>query len=128
MVHKCGIARLCCGGRVALMQRWGLIFDLLALLNGWALAGCSRSSWNVAFEPPNTIQIVTEGIQVGVGKWRILLPRWAAVEVRVSETALLDQSDTIAVNLLVRQQWLGEIFGYTGRFQMHREMKKGRGL
>ena len=81
--------------------------------------------WKVTFEAPATIRIVTEGILFGVGQWRIALPRWAAVEVRVSETALLDQTDTIAVDLVVRQLWLGDIFGYEGHFQMHREMKEG---
>jgi hypothetical protein len=83
--------------------------------------------WNVTFDPPATIRIVTEGIRFGVGRCRVALPRWATVEVRVSETALLDQSDTIAVDLVVRQQWLGEIFGYAGRFQVRREVKDGRG-
>jgi uncharacterized protein len=83
--------------------------------------------WNVTFEPPATIRIVTEGIRFGVGRCRIALPRWATVEVRVSETALGDRSDMIAVDLAVRQQWLGEIFGYAGRFQVRREVKEGRG-
>ncbi len=83
--------------------------------------------WNVTFESPATIRIVTEGIRFGVGRRRIALPRWATVEVRVSETALLDQSETIAVELAVRQQWLGEIFGYAGRFQVRREVKEGQG-
>ncbi len=81
--------------------------------------------WNVTFEPSATIHIVTEGIQIGVGKWRLLLPHWAAVEVRASETVLTDRSDTIEVYLVVRHLWLGEIFGYTGRFQVHREIKGG---
>jgi uncharacterized protein (TIGR01777 family) len=84
--------------------------------------------WNVRFEPPATIWIVTEGMRFGVGRCRMTLPRWAAVEVRVSETALGDQSDAIAVDLVVRQRWLGEIFGYAGRFQVRREAKEGRGV
>jgi hypothetical protein len=83
--------------------------------------------WNVTFEPPATIRIVTEGIRFAVGRCRIALPHWATVEVWVSETALEeDRSDMIAVDLTVRQQWLGEIFGYAGRFQVRREVKEGR--
>jgi uncharacterized protein len=83
--------------------------------------------WNVTFEPPATIRIETEGIRVGMGRGRMVLPRWASVEVRVSETALLGGSEAIAVDLAVRQLWLGEIFGYTGRFQVRRERKEGEG-
>jgi len=72
-----------------------------------------KEVWNVTFEPPATI--------------RIALPRWASVEVRVGETALAERSETIAVTLVVRQPRLGEIFGYTGWFQVRREMKEGKG-
>jgi hypothetical protein len=85
--------------------------------------GALEVVWNVTFELPATIRIVTEGIRFGVGRCRIALPSWATVEVRVSETALGDRSDTIAVDLAVQQQWLGEIFGYTGLFQVRREVK-----
>jgi hypothetical protein len=81
--------------------------------------------WNVIFEPPDTIRIETCGMRVRVNQLRIALPRWASVEVRVSETVLLDRSETIAVDLAIRQPWLGEIFGYTGQFQVRREMKEG---
>ncbi len=89
--------------------------------------GVLEVAWNVTFEPPATIRIGTSGIRLGVGRYHIALPRWATVEVQVSETALLDRSDTIAVDLAVRQPWLGEIFGYTGHFQVRREAKEDRG-
>ncbi|HEY7347643.1 MAG TPA: TIGR01777 family oxidoreductase [Ktedonobacterales bacterium] len=82
--------------------------------------------WNVTFDPPATIRIITEGMRLGVGRFRITLPRWAAVEVQVSETALAAQSQRIAVDLVVRHPWLGAIFGYTGRFQVRKEPKEGR--
>ena len=82
--------------------------------------------WNVAFEPPATIRIVTERLRVGVGSARITLPRWSAVEVHVSETALEEQRQQIAVDLVVQHPWLGAIFGYAGRFQVRREPKDGR--
>jgi uncharacterized protein (TIGR01777 family) len=80
--------------------------------------------WNVAFEPPATIRIVTEGMRLGVGWFRITLPRWSAVEVHVSETALEEQRQQIAVDLVVQHPWLGAIFGYAGRFQVRREPKE----
>lgn len=83
--------------------------------------------WNVTFEPPATIRIVTQGMRLGVGRLRITLPRWAGVEVQVSEMALEEQSQRIAVDLVVRHPWLGAIFGYAGRFQVRREPKEGRG-
>jgi hypothetical protein len=46
------------------------------------------------------------------------------MEVWVRETALSDTSETIAVNLAMQQPWLGEIFSYSGRFQVRREMKE----
>lgn len=94
--------------------------------------------WNVTFEPPATIRIKTEGIRLGMGKRRIVLPRWATVEIWASETALGQQGnmgeqdlpgiqrDMIAVDLLVRQPWLGEIFGFAGHFQLRREVSRDR--
>jgi uncharacterized protein (TIGR01777 family) len=82
--------------------------------------------WNVTFEPPDTIRIGTEDIRAGVDRCRMVLPRWVSVEVEVSETALLDRNGTIAVAFVIRQPWLGEIFGYTGRFQVRKEEKKSR--
>jgi hypothetical protein len=82
--------------------------------------------WNVAFEPPATIRIVTEGMRLGVGGFRITLPRWATVQVQVSETALEEQPQRIVVDLVVRHPWLGAIFGYAGRFQVRREPKEVR--
>jgi uncharacterized protein (TIGR01777 family) len=83
--------------------------------------------WKVTFEPPSTIHIVTLGMRCGLGRYRVALPRWAAVQVRVSETALDEQRDRIAVDLVMRHQWLGEMFGYSGTFQVRREPKEGRG-
>ena len=106
-----------------------MMFDLrlARVVERMAPFGMLEVLWNVTFEPPATIRIETRGMRVGVNRLRIALPRWASVEVRVSETALSDRSETIAVNLAVRQPWLGEIFGYTGRFQVRREMKEGCG-
>jgi hypothetical protein len=77
--------------------------------------------WNVAFKPPATIRIVTEGMRVGIGRFRITLPHWSAVAVHVSETALNKQRQRIAVDLVVQHPWLGAIFGYAGQFQARRE-------
>ncbi|MDQ2713928.1 MAG: TIGR01777 family oxidoreductase [Chloroflexota bacterium] len=103
-----------------------MMFDLrlARVVEHMAPFGMLEVIWNVSFEPPDTIRIETCGMRVGVNCLRIALPRWASVEVRVSETALLDSRETIAVSLAVRQPWLGEIFGYTGRFQVRREMKE----
>ena len=103
-----------------------MAFDFrLARVVEWVRpAGMLEVVWNVTFEPPATVRIVTQGLRFGIGKYRLALPRWATVQVRVSETALLDRRDMIAVDLVVRQQWLGEIFGYAGRFQVRREVKQ----
>jgi uncharacterized protein len=82
--------------------------------------------WDVRYEEPSTIHIETEGIRIGVGRLRVTLPHWAGVQVRVRETALVDQSESIAVDLRVQQPWLGEIFGYTGQFRVRREEKEER--
>jgi uncharacterized protein len=102
-------------------------FRLARVVERMGPLGVLEVVWKVTFEPPATIRIVTEGMRVGLGKRRLALPGWAAVEIRVSETALVDQSETIAVDLVIRQPWLGEIFGYAGRFQVRREVKEGRG-
>jgi uncharacterized protein len=82
--------------------------------------------WNVRYEKPSTIYIETEGIRVGVSRFRVTLPRWASAQVRVRETALVDRPETIIVDLRVQQPWLGEIFGYTGQFRVRREGKEVR--
>ena len=104
-----------------------MLFDLrlARVVERMAPFGVLEVIWSVTFEPPDTIQIETCGMRVGVNRLRIALPRWASVEVQVSETALLDSSEMIAVNLAMRHPWLGEIFGYSGRFQVRRERKKG---
>ncbi|HET8845865.1 MAG TPA: DUF4166 domain-containing protein, partial [Ktedonobacteraceae bacterium] len=80
--------------------------------------------WRVSFAAPATISIVTESIRLCIGKWRMALPRWASVEVQVKETALEETGNLISVELVMRQSWLGEIFGYHGRFHVRREQKK----
>lgn len=116
-----------------------MAFDLrLARVVEWmGPFGVLEVVWNVTFEPPATIRIGTSGIRLRIGRCRIALPRWATVEVQASETALghrgnmgerdrlEDRSETIAVDLTVRQPWLGEIFGFTGHFQPRREIKEG---
>src|SRR5207247_1683460 len=101
-----------------------MMFDLrlARVVERMAPFGLLEVIWNVTFEPPDTIRIETCGVRVGVKRLRITLPRWISVEVRASETSLAEKSETIAINLVVRQPWLGEIFGFTGRFQVHREM------
>lgn len=103
-----------------------MMFDLrlARVVERMAPFGILEVIWNVTFEPPHTIRIETCGIRIGVNKCRIALPRWARVEVRVSETVLSESSETIAVNLTMRQPWLGEIFGYCGQFQVRRERKE----
>lgn len=80
--------------------------------------------WDVRWEKPFTIYIETAGIRVGVGRFRVRLPRWASVQVQVTETALVDQNEAIAVDLRIHQSWLGEIFGYTGQFRVRHEQKE----
>ncbi|GHO92677.1 hypothetical protein KSF_027250 [Reticulibacter mediterranei] len=104
-------------------------FDLrqARVVEHMAPLGLLEVVWNVRYEKPSTIHIETEGIRVGMGRFRVTLPRWASVDVRVRETALVNRSETIAVDLRVQQPWLGEIFGYTGQFRVHREQKEERG-
>src|SRR5205814_822793 len=99
---------------------------LARVVENMAPLGLLEVVWNVRWEKPSTIHIETEGIRIGVGWFRVTLPRWASVQVRVRETALVDRRETIAVDLRVQQSWLGEIFGYTGRFRVRREEKEER--
>lgn len=103
-----------------------MVFDLCLarVVERMAPFGILEVIWNVAFEPPDTIRIETCGMRVGMNRLRIMLPRWASVEVRVSETALLESNETIEVTLALRHPSLGEIFGYTGRFRVRRELKE----
>ncbi|HEY1350236.1 MAG TPA: TIGR01777 family oxidoreductase [Ktedonobacteraceae bacterium] len=91
-----------------------------------APSGLLEVIWDVRYEKPSTIYIETEGIRFRVGRFQVTLPRWAGVQVRVRETALVNQSETITVDLRVEQPWLGEIFGYSGQFRVHREKKEER--
>ncbi len=75
--------------------------------------------WDVAFEPPATIRIATERMRFGRGRRRVTLPRWLTPDVIATETAV--GADEITIELVVRHRWLGDVFGYEGRFRVTRE-------
>lgn len=77
--------------------------------------------WDVAFEPPATIRITANRIRLGRGRWRFTLPKWAGPDVSAVETA--DADCHITIDLVVRHPWLGDVFGYEGRFHVRREQK-----
>jgi hypothetical protein len=79
--------------------------------------------WDVTFEPPATMRIRAERIRVGRGRWRFGLPRWLGPVVTATETA--DGGDHITITLVVHHRALGDVFGYEGRFRVHREPRSG---
>lgn len=78
-------------------------------------------AWDVRFIPPATIEIVTCGCVLHVGRWRLALPSFLYPTVRAVETALPDCDDRIHIDLLMTHAWLGDIFGYDGTFVLRRE-------
>ncbi len=85
-----------------------------------------QMAWSIRFVAPASIEIVTSNCTLRLGRWRLRLPHFLYPSVRAVETALLDQPDTIHIDLMMTHAWLGPIFGYDGRFRLRRESIGGR--
>ena len=76
-------------------------------------------TWEVAFDPPRIMRITTHKVAIRLGRWSLVVPRWASMTVHAIERAKAD--DIIHINLTVSHPWLGAIFGYEGSFRMSRQ-------
>lgn len=72
-------------------------------------------AWDVAFLPPDRIEIRTCGCAVRLGTRSVALPRVLVPDVRAVERAL--DVSRIHVELVVRLWPLGAVFGYRGTFE-----------
>jgi uncharacterized protein DUF4166 len=80
-----------------------------------------QMAWAIHFLAPASIEIVTTNCTLRLGRWRVQLPHVLYPSVRAVETALLDQPDTIHIDLAMTHVWLGPIFGYDGTFILRHE-------
>jgi hypothetical protein len=80
-----------------------------------------QMAWDIQFQPPATVAIVTTGCALRLGGWALPLPRLLYPSVRAVETALLDRPSAIHVDLTMAHPWLDPIFGYAGTFVLRRE-------
>src|SRR5215510_14995787 len=61
-----------------------------------------QMAWTIRFLAPASIEIVTSNCTLRLGQWRLRLPDFLYPAVRAVETAVLDQPDTIHIDLLMR--------------------------
>ena len=76
--------------------------------------------WHVQFRPPRTMEILTEGVELRLGRRRWRLPRWLTASVRAVERADAAREDAIHIELTVAHPLLGPLFGYEGTFRRQR--------
>jgi hypothetical protein len=72
--------------------------------------------WDVRLVTPSLIEVHSDGCALRLRRLRVVLPSWLLPEVFVVERAL--GSTRIHVDLVVRQRPFGEIFGYSGTFEL----------
>ena len=77
-------------------------------------------TWDITFQPPDTIHIQSKRWSLCVYRWRLPLPRWIHPEVHAVETALNREQPTIHIRLRIVHRWLGDIFGYQGNFAVQK--------
>ena len=86
--------------------------------------GLLEMHWNIHFKSPNTLEIVTSGCYVRIGKRNYPLPKLTFPTVQAVETLIDEEQNKIHINLTVSHTKLGQIFGYEGTFQIQRIYKK----
>ena len=72
--------------------------------------------WDIQFQPPATIRIITKGCNLIIGKVRVPLLKWFYPQVKAIETAV--EENVIHIDLEVSHPLMGTIFGYEGYFQI----------
>ena len=84
-------------------------------------------AWDVFFKEPETLELITSGWGLKIGKSELWLPAWFwrtfFVKVVAMEKADMNRTDTIHIDLTIEQHLLGKIFGYEGTFRMIRKAK-----
>lgn len=99
-------------------ERAGQLIELLGPANAL------RLEWGTRFAPPLTIEIWTKRAALRAGRLRLPLPRWLTGTVRVVERADAHLGDTIHVDLTISHTLFGQVFGYTGTFQLRRRARE----
>jgi len=81
--------------------------------------------WNITFQPPKTLLLVTSGWILRLGRAQIQIPNWLWPWTlgRADTTQHADEKkeDTIHIDLVIRHAIFGEMFGYSGTFQILQE-------
>jgi len=79
-------------------------------------------AWDVEFRPPATLVLVTSGWVLRLGRLHLGIPGWIwpwtlgrADTIQRSDDHL---ADTVHIELVIRHRLLGDIFGFSGTFQV----------
>ncbi len=81
--------------------------------------------WELRFPTPLTLEIVTAGWALRLGRRLVRLPRPLGVAVRAAERDDAGRDDLIHIDLTVAHPLLGPLFGYAGTFQLRRRDLRG---
>jgi len=87
--------------------------------------GALAIAWEMRFEPPSTLHFDAAGWVLRIGPWRLRLPQWLLGSGRAVETADLSRPGAIRIDFAVSHPLLGDVFGYSGLFQVRGEPPAG---
>jgi hypothetical protein len=78
--------------------------------------------WNISFRPPGTLVLVTCGWVLRLGRAHLPIPSWlwpwTLGRADTIQYADEDRQDTVHIELVIHHALLGEMFGFTGTFQV----------
>jgi hypothetical protein len=84
------------------------------------VGGALEVVWQIYLLTPRVLVIVTDGMALRLGRFRLWLPRLLCLDVRAIEQADAERDDTVHVDLRMRHALLGPVFGYDGTFRLSR--------
>lgn len=87
--------------------------------------GALAIAWEMRFEPPSTLRLHAAGWVLRLGPWRLRVPDWLLGSGRAVESADLSRPGAIRIDFMVSHALLGDVFGYSGIFEVRREPRAG---
>jgi len=101
--------------RIEYDERLGRVIEAVGPRRALAIA------WDIRFEPPSKLRLDCAGWVLRLGSLRIRLPEWLLGSGWGVETADSSAAGRIRIDFATSHPLLGDVFGYTGSFMVHRQ-------
>lgn len=79
-------------------------------------------AWDVRFQPPGTLALVTCGWVLRLGRVHLSVPRWiwpwTLGRADTIQRADQNRDDTVHIELVIRHVFFGDMFGFSGTFRV----------